>query len=154
MNVFPSKYVLDIKSSGLNARLVTLGLLQMHGMDYMETYTSAVNIITVRMIFAQIVILGLELDQMDVITEFLYGNLDEVIYMKVPEGLRNPKRPDLVSKLLKSLYGLRQAPRHRYAKIHLFLVDIWFKNSPNYPFCILCIHLLSSLSLSCMSMIF
>ena len=96
MNVLPSKYVFRMKSSGPKARLVALGLLQVHGVDYMETYAPVVNIITVRMLFALVATMDFELDQMDVVTAFLYGDLDEDIYMEVPEGLRDSKHPDLV----------------------------------------------------------
>ena len=55
--------------------------------------------------------LDLELFQMDVVTAFLNGDLDEDIYMEVPAGFKDPRRPELVCKLLKALYGLKQAPR-------------------------------------------
>lgn len=127
MNVLPSKYVFRMKTSGPKARVVAVGFLQVHGVDFVETYAPVVNIITVRMLLGLTATMDLELHQMDVVTAFLYGDLDEV-----PEGLRDPKRPDLVRKLLKSLYGLKQAPRQRYAKIHAFLVnELGFISSQN-----------------------
>ena len=69
-----------------------------------------VNIITIRMLLAIVACEDLELDQRDVVTAFLYGDLDEDIFMEVAEELGDSKRPDLVCKLLKSLYGLKQAP--------------------------------------------
>ena len=89
MNVLPSKSVLRMKSNGTKSRLVALGLIQVYGVDYIETYVPVVNIITVRMLFALVTIMDLKLDQIDVLTEFLYGDLDEDIYMEVLEGLRS-----------------------------------------------------------------
>ena len=86
----------------------------------MDTYTPVINIITVRMLLAIVASMNLELDQMDVVTAFLYGDLHEDIFMKVPEGLRDPKRPELVCKLFKSFYGLKQALRQWYAKSTCF----------------------------------
>ena len=71
---------------------------------------------------------------MDVTTAFLNGDLDEDIYMQIPEGLRTTKNEGMVCKLRKSLYGLKQAPRQWYAKIHNYLVnDLKFVSSNNDP---------------------
>ena len=58
-------------------------------MDYIETRASGVNIITARIFLAVTVQMDLELEHMDVMSAFLYGDLDGNIFMKVPEGLRN-----------------------------------------------------------------
>ncbi len=59
---------------------------------------------------------------MDVVTAFLKGHLKEEIYMAIPEGLKSVLHPE-VSKLLKSLYGLKQSPEQWYAKMDHFLGD-------------------------------
>ena len=60
--------------------------------------------------------LDLEVEQMDVKTAFLHGDLEEEIYMEQPEGFRVKGKEDYVCRLKKSLYGLKQAPRQWYKK--------------------------------------
>ena len=81
MNALLSKYVFRMKSNEPKARLVVLALLQVHDVNYMETYALIVNIATFRILLALLAILDLELNQMDVVTAFLYEFLDEDIYM-------------------------------------------------------------------------
>ena len=55
--------------------------------------------------------LNLEIEQMDVKTDFLHDDLEEEIYMEQPEGFKVDGKEKFVCKLRKSLYGLKQAPR-------------------------------------------
>ena len=123
MHVLPCKYVFKIKNGGPKARVVVLGNLQIFGLDYFETFSPVVKMVTIRTILAISASLGWEIEQMDVVTAFLNGELDEIIFMEIPEGLRNENNKNMVCKLLKALYGLKQAPRQWYAKMHHFLVD-------------------------------
>ena len=65
----------------------------------------------------------LELDQMDVITAFLNGDLVELVYMEQPQGFEHGDRRKVVCLLKKSIYGLKQSPRQWYAKIDSFLCE-------------------------------
>uniref|UniRef100_A0A2N9G262 CCHC-type domain-containing protein n=1 Tax=Fagus sylvatica TaxID=28930 RepID=A0A2N9G262_FAGSY len=58
----------------------------------------------------------LELEQLDVKTAFLHGNLEEEIFMVQPEGFKQPGTENLVCRLKKSLYGLKQSPRQWYKR--------------------------------------
>jgi len=62
----------------------------------------------------------LELDQLDVKTAFLYGDLDEEIYMTQPMGFKTADKENMVYKLKKSLYGLKQSPRQWYKRFDNF----------------------------------
>ena len=73
-------------------------------MYYMQTHALFVSIITVQIFFAVTLQMDLEIEQMDVVTDFLYGDLDEDIFMEVPDGLTDNNQPSLVCRLLKSIY--------------------------------------------------
>ena len=66
---------------------------------------------------------------MDVKTMFLHGNLDEEIYMKQPKGFTTKGKKELVYKLKKSLYGLKQSPRMRYQKFDTYIQGLGFVRS-------------------------
>ena len=67
--------------------------------------------------------LNLEVEQLDVKTTFLHGNLEEEIYKEQPEGFKVKGKEQLVCKLKKSLYGLKQAPRQWYKKFDSFMMS-------------------------------
>lgn len=91
------------------ARLVARGFSQIYGIDYTETYAPVVNSSSIRLLFAYASVEKLCIGQFDVKTAFLYGELEETIYMEPPEGFKEAN--DKVWLLVKSLYGLKQAPR-------------------------------------------
>eukprot|EP00253_Pinus_taeda_P030971 PITA_30971 len=68
-------------------------------------------------------------EQMDVKTTFLHGDLEEEIYMKQPEGFAVKGKKELVCKLKKSLYGLKQSPRMWYQKFDTFIRGLGFTRS-------------------------
>ncbi|RVW58895.1 Retrovirus-related Pol polyprotein from transposon TNT 1-94 [Vitis vinifera] len=71
----------------------------------------------------------LELDQLDVKTAFLHGELDELIYMQPPEGFEEGIKDGQVCLLKKSLYGLKQSPRQWYKRFDKYMLDIGFNRS-------------------------
>ena len=81
------------------------------------------------MILGLVASLNLELEQMDVKTAFLHGDLHEEIYMEQPEGFKVSGKENLVCKLKKSLYGLKQAPRQWYKKFDSFMVSQGYKRT-------------------------
>ena len=78
--------------------------------------------------------------QLDVRAAFLNGKIEEVIYMKQPEGYLDQDNPDLVCKLTGNLYGLKQASRVWYQTIHPFLVTLGLKPIPADP----CVYMMKN----------
>ncbi|XP_060672707.1 wall-associated receptor kinase-like 10 [Ziziphus jujuba] len=111
------------------ARLVVKGFLQKKGIDFDEIFSPVVKMTSIRVIFGLVASLNLELEQMDVKTAFLHGDLHEEIYMEQPEGFEVSGKENLVCKLKKSLYGLKQAPRQWYKKFDSFMVSQGYKRT-------------------------
>jgi hypothetical protein len=99
-------------------RIVAKGYAQKQGIDYEETYAPVVRYSSLRMVIALAAQYDLELHHMDVKSAYLNGDLEEEIYMELPEGAPREKgKEDWVWRLHKSLYGLKQAGRTWHTKI-------------------------------------
>ncbi|KAJ9541345.1 hypothetical protein OSB04_027851 [Centaurea solstitialis] len=109
--VFKKKTDMDGNVHTYKARLVAKGFTQTHGIDYDETFSPVAMLKSIRILMAISAYFNYEIWQMDVKTAFLNGKLTEDVYMQQPEGFVDPKNPDKVCKLLKSIYGLKQASR-------------------------------------------
>jgi Reverse transcriptase (RNA-dependent DNA polymerase) len=93
------------------ARLVAKGFTQKEGINYTETFSPVSKKDSFRIIMALVAHFDLELHQMDVKTAFLNGELEEEVYMRQPEGFISSTGQNLVCKLKRSIYGLKQASR-------------------------------------------
>ena len=109
--VFRRKYNTDGSIQTFKARLVAKGFRQKEGVDYFDTYALVARISSIRVLLALASVYSLFVHQMDVKTSFLNGNLDEEVYMEQPEGFVLPGNENKVCKLIKSVYGLKQAPK-------------------------------------------
>jgi len=92
-------------------RLVVKGFAQKKGIDFDEIFFLVVEMTSIRTILSLVVAEDLHLEQLDVNTTFLHGDLEEEIYMQQPQGYELKGKEKLVCRLKKSLYGLKQAPR-------------------------------------------
>ena len=89
------------------ARLVAQGFAQREGVDFNEIFSLVVKHRLIRLVLSLIAQFDLELEQMDVKTAFLYGDLEETIYMRQQEGFEVKGKEDQVCLLQRSLYGLK-----------------------------------------------
>ena len=109
------------------ARIVAKGYSQKEGIDYTETFAPVSKFASIRLLLAIGAQEDYEIHQMDVQTAFLNGELEEEIYMSQPEGFIKEGKEDLVCRLHKSLYGLKQAGRTWYLKLNESLVGMGFR---------------------------
>ena len=92
------------------ARLVAKGYAQREGIDYNEVFSPVVKHSSIRILLTLVAQYELDLDQPDENTAFPHGDLEEEIYMSQPMGFKTAGKENLVCKLKKSLYGLKQTP--------------------------------------------
>ncbi|GJX49649.1 putative ribonuclease H-like domain-containing protein [Tanacetum coccineum] len=104
------------------ARLVAQGHRQEEGIDYDEVFAPVARLEAIRIFLAFASYMGFIVYQMDVKSAFLYGKIDEEVYVSQPPGFLDPKYPQKVYKVVKALYGLHQAPRAWYATLSTFLL--------------------------------
>jgi len=93
------------------AHLVVKGFIQKEGIDYKETLSLVSTKDSFRTIMALVAHFDLELYRMDVKMTFLNGDIDETIYMVQPENFVSGDPKNIVCKLKKSIYGLKQDSR-------------------------------------------
>lgn len=110
------------------ARLVAKGYKQEYGIDYDEVFSPVAKLVTVRMLIAISVTQNWSLHQIDVNNAFLHGTLSDEIYMYPPQGYTKAQ-PGQVCKLVKSLYGLKQASREWNAEFCRALFSFGFTQS-------------------------
>ena len=125
--VLKNKWVLKLKKDGdklvkYKAWLVVKGFNQKQEIDFNEIFFPVVKMSSIWVVLGLVASLDLELEQLDVKTTFLHGDLKEEIYMDQPEGFKLKGKEHMVCKLRKSLYGLRQAPRQWYKRFDSFMV--------------------------------
>ncbi|GKA85691.1 putative ribonuclease H-like domain-containing protein [Tanacetum coccineum] len=109
------------------ARLVAQGYTQEEGIDYDEVFAPVARIEAIRLFLAYASFMGFIMYQMDVKSAFLYGNIEEEVYVCQPPSFEDPQFPDKVYKVEKALYGLHQAPRAWYETLSTYLLENGFR---------------------------
>ncbi|GJW32509.1 putative ribonuclease H-like domain-containing protein [Tanacetum coccineum] len=106
------------------ARLVAQEYTQEEGIDYEEVFAPVARIEAIRLFLAYASFKDFVVYQMDVKSAFLYGKIEEEVYVCQPPGFEDPTFPDKVYKVEKALYGLHQAPR-ACQKDDILLVQVY-----------------------------
>ncbi|GJW68552.1 retrovirus-related pol polyprotein from transposon TNT 1-94 [Tanacetum coccineum] len=109
------------------ARLVAQGHTQEEGIDYDEVFALVARIEAIRLFLAYASFKDFVVYQMDVKSAFLYGKIEEEVYICQPPGFEDPDFPDRVYKVQNALYGLHQAPRAWYETLSTYLLDNGFQ---------------------------
>ena len=107
------------------ARFVAKGYEQIYGRDFFETHSPVAKMKSIKLILSLVAHLDLELYQIDFDTAFLNADVEEDIYMEQPEGFHTGST-DMVCKLIKSIYGLKQASRNWNLEIDSFMKTIGY----------------------------
>ncbi|GKA09195.1 putative ribonuclease H-like domain-containing protein [Tanacetum coccineum] len=108
------------------ARLVAQGHTQEEGIDYDEVFAPVARIGAIRLFLAYASFKDFVVYQMDVKSSFLYGKIEEEVYVCHPPRFEDPHFPNKVYKVEKTLYGLHQAPRAWYETLSTYLLDNGF----------------------------
>nr|GEZ94113.1 hypothetical protein [Tanacetum cinerariifolium] len=103
------------------------------GVDFEESFAPVARLEAVRLFITYAVHKSFTVYQMDIKTAFLYGPLNEEVYVNQPDGFVDPYHPDQVYRLKKALYGLKQAPRAWYDELSKFLLSKGFSKGSIDP---------------------
>lgn len=121
MNIITAKWVYTWKSdsrgyvTGLKARLCARGFGQRAGIDFFETFSPCPNVTSIRLLTAIAASLGLDLFHLDVQQAFVQSELEEVVYVRLPRHCGDMS--GRIVRLVRSLYGLKQASRTWHKKL-------------------------------------
>ena len=122
-NIINSGFVLTRKRdasgqiSSYKARFVGKGYSQVYGIDYYETFAPSVKMSSQRLVLSHAAREDWELHQIDVKGAYLNARLNEMIYIQPPHGYLKPGDEGKVCRLLKGLYGIKQAGRQWYMEL-------------------------------------
>ncbi|GJU99772.1 putative ribonuclease H-like domain-containing protein [Tanacetum coccineum] len=105
------------------ARLVAQGYTQEEGIDYDEVFAPVARIEAIRLFLAYASFMGLIVYQMDVKSAFLYGTIEEEVYVCQPPGFEDPQFPDKVYKVEKALYGYNLVLGACYETMSTYLLE-------------------------------
>ena len=101
----------------------------MSGIDFGDIFSPVAKVTSIILLLSVSPAFDFEIEQMDMKTTFLHGDLEEEIYMKQPKGFMVKGKKDLVCRLKNSLYGLKQSPRMWYQKFDTYIQGLGFTRS-------------------------
>ena len=126
--VIKNQWVFDVKSDGhKKARLVTKGFSQVEGLDFNQVSSPVVHFETVRLMLALAALENWYITGLDIRSAYLYGKLNEEIYMEQPEGFAAPGQERNVLHLWRGLYGLKQAGLAWWRTLNESLKELGFE---------------------------
>ena len=125
--MFKIKYKPDGSIEKYKVRLVAQGFLQQEGIDYNEVFAPVVDSTSISLLLAIANHENWECEQMDVVTAFLHGRLEEEVYMKIPQYMNIPNSEGKVLRLRGALYGLKQSSNVWGRTFERFMIKSGFR---------------------------
>ncbi|RVW48516.1 Retrovirus-related Pol polyprotein from transposon TNT 1-94 [Vitis vinifera] len=125
--VFSIKHKTDGSVERYKVRLIAKGYTQTYGVDYQETLSPIVKLNTVRVLISLAANLDWPLHQFDVKNVFFHGDLEDEVYMDIPQGFVSSTQGKVVCKLQKTFYRLKQSPRAWFGQFSLAMRKHGFK---------------------------
>ena len=113
----------------LKARLVAKGYAQTYGVDYFDTFSPVAKMAYVGLFISLAATYNWDLHQLDIKNVFFHGNFQEEVYMEQPPGFVAQGEKGRVSRLQKSLHGLKQSPRAWFSKFSQDIEEFGMQNS-------------------------
>nr|GEW18757.1 putative ribonuclease H-like domain-containing protein [Tanacetum cinerariifolium] len=126
-SVFAGQKYVYLDTYQKQTRLVTQGYTQEEGIDYDEVFAPVARIEAIRLFLAYASFMGFIVYQMDVKSAFLYGTIEEEVYVCQPHGFEDLHFPNKVYKVEKALHGLYQALRAWYETLSTYLLENRFR---------------------------
>ena len=130
------KWIFKLKKSvdgqvRYRARLVAQGLTQRFEFDYTETFARVVRAETLRWLLSYAILNNYEIHMEDIVSAYLYADMDHVVYMKQIPGYDD--HSGMILLLLKSLYGTKQAGHLWHVRLTAYLIQLGFVKSTANP---------------------
>ncbi|GKB59849.1 retrotransposon protein, putative, ty1-copia subclass [Tanacetum coccineum] len=132
--IFKKNTGMDGNVHPFKARLVAKGFTQTYGVDYGKTFSHVADIRAIRILLSIAGFYDYEIWQIGVKIAFLNGHLSEDVYMVQPEGFVDPKHPNKVCKVQRSIYGLKQACRSWNKRFDEEIKKAGFTQNPDEPY--------------------
>ena len=127
--VFKKKVNATRQVENYKDQLVVRGYSKIEGIKCDNILSHVSKITSIRVVLYLATTVYLEIEQMDVKTTFLHGDLEDQIYMKNHEGFIVKLEKELICKINKSIYGLKESPKMWYLKFHMYIQQLKFVSS-------------------------
>ena len=127
--VFKDKRGPDGEIETRRARIVAGGHKQVEGVDFTDTFSAAAKMPSVRVVLANAAAKDWEIHHVDVKSAYLNAPMDKVVYMKPPPGVLKKGQEGMVLKILKALYGMKQAGRLWHKLLTQIMCGLGFTQS-------------------------
>jgi hypothetical protein len=127
--LFKNKLHSDGTLERRKARWVVRGFTQRAGVDFHQTFSPVIKPTSIRTVLKLVAVRQWPVHQLDVKNAFLHGVLRERVYCHQPSGFVDPDHPAHVCKLVKSIYGLKQASRAWFERLGAYLRHLGFTST-------------------------